>query len=85
VPTILAFVVIGLVVVILAKLIADRTGIPAPIVLAVAGSIDTFLPGPDPTLRPDVVLYALVPPLLYAATLEASLSDIRAKGDCDAR
>jgi monovalent cation/hydrogen antiporter len=78
VPVALDFVVVALLVVVVANLLADRIRIPAPIILVVAGSIDTFLPGRDVSLRPDVVLYFVVPPLLYAAAVEASLFDIRA-------
>ena len=42
--------------------------VPYPILLVVVGSLAGFIPGmPHVTLDPDVVLFVLLPPLLYNA------------------
>jgi Na+/H+ antiporter len=63
---------------------AHRRGWPAPIALVVAGLLGSpvagALPGVEiPTLGldPDVVLFVMLPPLLYSAALESSYVDIR--------
>ena len=48
----------------------------APLTLIVVGIIGSYLPFiPDLELRPEVVLFGLLPPLLYAAALQTSLVD----------
>ena len=55
-----------------------RFGWPTPLVLVVVGAAASFLPHvPDVQLDPDVVLFALLPPLLYATTSRTSLFDFR--------
>jgi Na+/H+ antiporter len=50
-----------------------RAGIPAPVVLVVAGLIIGFLPFvPDVSLEPDVVLLGLLPLLVYDAAVTSS-------------
>jgi CPA1 family monovalent cation:H+ antiporter len=52
---------------------ARRAGIPAPVVLVVAGLIIGFLPFvPDVALQPDVVLLGLLPLLVYDAAVTSS-------------
>src|SRR6478609_4242617 len=47
--------------------------------LVVVGSLAGFVPGmPHGTLDPDVVLFVLLPPLLYNAAYSSSLRDLRA-------
>jgi CPA1 family monovalent cation:H+ antiporter len=56
--------------------LCDRWGWPTPLVLVVAGAAASFVPGiPDVHLEADVVLYGLLPPLLYATTARTSLFD----------
>ncbi len=56
-----------------------RVGVPAPLALIVAGIGASYLPFvSEPVLTPDVVLYGLLPPLLYAAAVRTSLVDFRA-------
>lgn len=62
----------------LAALAARRTGLPAPVLLVLAGLVYALLPGPNVTLDPEVILGLVIPPLLYSAALTASLLDIRA-------
>lgn len=74
----IAFVLAMLVVVLLARMISDRLGVPYTIVLTICGLVYALLPGPNLHLEPDVVLFLLIPPLLYAAALRSSLLAIRA-------
>ncbi|MFD5101010.1 Na+/H+ antiporter [Streptomyces albidochromogenes] len=58
---------------------ARRTPVPAPLLLVAAGLAATYVPGvPDYTLRPDIVLPLLLPPLLYTAAVDSSYLDLRA-------
>ncbi|GAA1135505.1 Na+/H+ antiporter [Nocardioides aquiterrae] len=72
-----ALFLIGLAVGVLAGvLVARRLGIPAPLLLVVAGVGASFLPFvPQVHLEPELVLIGLLPPLLYAAALSSSLVD----------
>ena len=57
---------------------AERTSIPYPILLVVGGLGLGFIPGiPDIQLPPDLVLIAVLPPLLYGAAFFTSLRDLR--------
>jgi Na+/H+ antiporter len=57
---------------------ADRTSIPYPILLVVGGLGLGFVPGiPEVQLPPDLVLIAVLPPLLYGAAFFTSLRDLR--------
>ena len=48
--------------------LADKFRQPYPIVLVIAGLLLSFIPGiPKITLNPDLVFFAILPPLLYAA------------------
>jgi CPA1 family monovalent cation:H+ antiporter len=59
--------------------VAGRLGIPAPLLLVVAGVAASFLPFvPQVHLEPDVVLLGLLPPLLYATAISSSLVDFNA-------
>jgi len=51
---------------------------PYPILLVLGGLALGFVPGiPHVTMRPDVVLVAILPPLLYAGAFFTSLRDLR--------
>src|SRR3954471_3984597 len=57
---------------------ADRTRVPYPILLVVGGLGLGFVPGiPAIELPPDLVLIAVLPPLLYGAAFFTSLRDLR--------
>ena len=58
-------------------MVADRTGLPSAVLFVLTGSGLAFLPGPTAQLEPEVVLELVIPPLLFAAALNASLVDIR--------
>jgi CPA1 family monovalent cation:H+ antiporter len=72
------FVLAAVAVVVVGSLVARRFAVPVPVVLVLAGLGYALLPGPNVELDPDVVLVVVIPPLLYAAAIEASLVDIRA-------
>jgi CPA1 family monovalent cation:H+ antiporter len=58
--------------------LCDRFGWPTPLVLVVVGAAGSFLPHvPDVRLNPELVLNALLPPLLYATTARTSLFDFK--------
>jgi monovalent cation/hydrogen antiporter len=57
--------------------VADRTGLPAAALLTLLGIGYALLPGPNLTLDPDLVLTVVLPPLLYSAALDSSLTAIR--------
>src|ERR1700712_1818960 len=59
--------------------VCSKLDLPAPLVLIVVGVIGSYLQFvPDVALRPEVVLFGLLPPLLYAAALQTSLVDFNA-------
>jgi monovalent cation/hydrogen antiporter len=52
--------------------------LPLPILLVLGGVVIGFIPGlPQLTLEPDVVLVAILPPLLYSGAFFTSLRDLR--------
>jgi Na+/H+ antiporter len=52
--------------------------VPLPILLVLGGVVMSFIPGlPHVTLPPDVVLVAVLPPLLYSGAFFTSLRDLR--------
>lgn len=58
--------------------IARRFAISAPLLLVLVGLALSFVPGvPDVPLDPDLVLFLVLPPLLYSAALESSAARIR--------
>ena len=58
--------------------VAERFGLPAPLVLIVIGMIGSYLPFvPAVALSPEIVLLGILPPLLYAAAIQTSLVDFR--------
>lgn len=58
---------------------SERAGLPTPLVLIAAGMGASFLPGVEVVeLDQDIVLFGLLPPLLYAAALNTSLVDFNA-------
>jgi Na+/H+ antiporter len=71
---------VALVVVVLAgTALADRLGVPAPLLLIAVGIVGTYLPFvPEVHLEHDIVLLGLLPPLLYAAAIQTSLVDFNA-------
>ena len=67
-----------LVAVALLLIIAQQVRVPYPILLVVGGLGLSFVPGiPEIQLPPDLVLIAVLPPLLYGAAFFTSLRDLR--------
>ncbi|SOD98256.1 Na+/H+ antiporter [Blastococcus haudaquaticus] len=74
----LLLLVLGAVAVLVAvRWVAARTGLPAAALLTLVGILYAVLPGPNITLDPDLVLTLVLPPLLYSAALDSSLTAIR--------
>lgn len=62
--------------------LSGRIGWSAPIALVAVGAIVSFIPGvPQLEVEPELVLYGLLPPLLFAAAIRTPLADIRARRD----
>jgi monovalent cation/hydrogen antiporter len=56
-----------------------RFNVPYPVVLVLGGLLLGLIPGlPDADLDPDIVFFAFLPPLLYAAAFQASAHELRA-------
>jgi monovalent cation/hydrogen antiporter len=56
-----------------------RFNVPYPVVLVVGGLVLGLVPGlPVPELDPDIVFFAFLPPLLYAAAFQASAYELKA-------
>ena len=75
-----ALVLLGIAtVVLLVDALARKLGLLSPVLLVLVGIALSFVPFvPQITLNPEVVLLGLLPPLLYAAALGASLIDLKA-------
>jgi Na+/H+ antiporter len=59
--------------------LAPTLRVPYPILLVLGGLVLGFIPGlPDLQLPPDLVLVAILPPLLYYAAFSTGLRDLRA-------
>jgi Na+/H+ antiporter len=75
--TILLLVLAAVAVIVGVRWVAERTGLPAAALLTLIGIGYALLPGPNITLEPDLVLTLVLPPLLYSAALDSSLTAIR--------
>lgn len=63
-------------------ILAKRVGWSAPLILVAVGAATTLVPGIGPfKVDPDLILYGLLPPLLFASAIRASLIDMRARRD----
>jgi len=68
-----------LVAVVVLSALANRIGVPYPILLVLGGLALGFVPGiPEVELAPELVLVVFLPPLLYSGAFFASLRDLRA-------
>ena len=75
----LAALVVAIVLVVILVSRVTPSGVPTPIALLVVGAVLSFVPGmPEIRLSSELVLFGLLPPLLYAAALSTSLLDVRA-------
>jgi NhaP-type Na+/H+ or K+/H+ antiporter len=75
--TMLLLVLAAVAVIVAVRWVADRTGLPAAALLTVVGIGYALLPGPNLSLDPHIVLTLVIPPLLYSAALDSSLTAIR--------
>ena len=58
--------------------VADRIGVPQPVLLTVYGLLLALVPAtPAPQLDPGLILPLVLPPLLFAATQNTSLRELR--------
>jgi Na+/H+ antiporter len=61
---------------------SGRVGWSAPLVLIVVGAVASFVPAvPHVVIDPELVLYGVIPPLLFAAAIRTSFRDVRARND----
>lgn len=68
----------ALVVVVAVSILASRIGVATPLVLVLVGIGIGYIPGvPLITVDPEVVLFAVLPPLLYAAAVNVPIIDLR--------
>jgi CPA1 family monovalent cation:H+ antiporter len=74
---VLAFVLAAVAAISLVEVLAERSGLPAAVMLTIVGLAYAGLPGPNLHLDPHVVLTFVLPPLLYSAALNSSLLAIR--------
>ncbi|MGD9527372.1 Na+/H+ antiporter [Pseudonocardia sp.] len=72
------FVLGMLAVVVLARGLGERLGVPFTILLTLAGLVYAVLPGPKLELEPEIVLVLVLPPLLYSTARRSSLLGMRA-------
>jgi CPA1 family monovalent cation:H+ antiporter len=72
------FVLAMLAVVILARGVGGRIGVPFTILLTLTGLAYALAPGPKLVLDPEAVLVLVLPPLLYSTARRSSLLAIRA-------
>jgi Na+/H+ antiporter len=62
--------------------LSGRAGWSAPVALVTVGAAVSFIPGiPSLTVEPDLVLFGILPPLLFASALQTPLKDILARRD----
>jgi CPA1 family monovalent cation:H+ antiporter len=59
--------------------LAERLRVSAPLLLILVGMVASFVPFiHEPELEPELVLFGLLPPLLYSAALRTSVLDFKA-------
>ncbi len=74
----LLFIVFGVLVVVAVSAVASRLGVAAPLLLVVVGVLVSYVPGvPRVVLSPEVILAGILPPLLYAASVNMPVMDFR--------
>jgi CPA1 family monovalent cation:H+ antiporter len=78
----IAWIVALVVVTVAITALSRRVGWSAPIALVAIGAIASYVPAiPRVEVQPELVLYGLLPPLLFAAAIQTSFIDIRARRD----
>ncbi|MDQ1579930.1 MAG: monovalent cation/hydrogen antiporter, partial [Microbacteriaceae bacterium] len=62
--------------------LSRRVGWSAPVVLVLVGAVFSFIPGvPQINIQPELVLYGILPPILFAAAIRTSFVDVHARRD----
>ena len=62
--------------------VVGRLGWSAPVALVIVGGAVSFIPGvPQVEVEPELILYGILPPLLFAAAIRTSVIDVRARRD----
>jgi CPA1 family monovalent cation:H+ antiporter len=70
--------VVGVLVIVAVTALAGRLGVAAPLLLVVVGVAISFVPGvPSFEVAPEVILAGVLPPLLYAASVNMPSVDFR--------
>lgn len=70
--------VIGVLVIVAATSLAGRLGVAAPLILVLVGVAISYVPGvPRFEIAPEVILAGVLPPLLYAASVNMPTVDFR--------
>ncbi|GAA1672708.1 cation:proton antiporter [Microbacterium lacus] len=62
--------------------VVGRLGWSAPVALVIVGGAVSFIPAVPPVqVQPELILYGILPPLLFAAAIRTSVIDVRARRD----
>lgn len=70
--------VVGIVTVVLVAAFSKKLGVAAPLILVVLGVGGSYLPGLEHfQVPPELILFVLLPPLLYAAAINVPIVDFR--------
>lgn len=57
--------------------LGKRINVSAPLLLVVVGALASYIPNVEVELNPEIILVAILPPLLFAAAYQTSLVDFR--------
>ncbi|WP_394938604.1 Na+/H+ antiporter [Psychromicrobium sp. YIM B11713] len=57
--------------------LGKRINVSAPLLLVVVGALASYIPAMNIELNPEIILVAVLPPLLFAAAFQTSLVDFR--------
>jgi NhaP-type Na+/H+ or K+/H+ antiporter len=72
------FAVIGVVTIVIVAAFSKKLGVAAPLILVVVGVAASFLPGGEKIyIEPQLILVAILPPLLYSAAINVPIVDFR--------
>src|SRR6187431_3396053 len=71
------FGVIALITIVGAGYFSKRLGIAAPLILILIGIGFSYIPGAPTTVPHEIILFGLLPPILYAAAIQVPVVDFR--------
>jgi NhaP-type Na+/H+ or K+/H+ antiporter len=70
--------VFGILIIVVVAVMAPKLGVVAPLILVLVGIAASLIPGlPTFTLPPELILAAVLPPILYAAAVNIPIVDFR--------